>query len=289
MPDSSRAAQEAAVRDLRELHHGAEGADRPRAALLLGLAIADLAAQLPDTDPRVPELAREGLARLDESDASTADVARSRESLRSRLRSSRKPRGTPAAPSPAAGGPDDVRAPETLRFGGGDMSWNVDWATLRNATEEGREMMEALRFMMPAVPGPLQQFMAGGLDVFGAIDAGQWTPENDQALAGLTQLAETTGMGRETLPFMQGIAMFVRLRRCMSSGAGKDHPDWPSAAEIDRVVDGLESQPDLVHGLGPPFSDFTGMSHFLAAELGHGAGLVRHPLWCRDPGPGLVR
>jgi hypothetical protein len=52
------AKREANVRRLRELHLHAEDADRPRAALLLGLAISDLTTHLPDHDPRLPELAR---------------------------------------------------------------------------------------------------------------------------------------------------------------------------------------------------------------------------------------
>jgi hypothetical protein len=76
------AQQEDVLWRLRELHEVADDEDRPRAALLLGLAIADLVAGLPDEDARRGELVAEGLSRLAESADDSAAVRTARELLR---------------------------------------------------------------------------------------------------------------------------------------------------------------------------------------------------------------
>ena len=92
------ARQEDVVGRLRELHDVADDEDRPRAALLLGLAIADLVAGLPDDDARRGELAAEGLARLAESADDSAAATAARDLLRGCL-----PAAAAEEPAPGAG------------------------------------------------------------------------------------------------------------------------------------------------------------------------------------------
>jgi hypothetical protein len=77
----NQAEHRATIEWLRELHRDAAGEDRRRAALLLGLAIAELARRLPVSDPHWAELAAEGLARLDEAADASRAAADARELL----------------------------------------------------------------------------------------------------------------------------------------------------------------------------------------------------------------
>src|SRR5580700_10654796 len=98
-------AREDAIRRLRELHDVAADADRPRAALYVGLAAADLIALLPDGDRRRGELATDAQTRLDGLDHGTPETAALAERLRPYL---------PAEP-------------DCQELAGGDLNWNVDW------------------------------------------------------------------------------------------------------------------------------------------------------------------
>lgn len=118
---------------LREMHAAADAADRPRAALYLGLALADLVPGLPDDDPRRGELAAEGMARLDEAGGLSSAAVPAKERLSRYLP------------------PDSEPAP--LRFAGADMTWDVDWPALFGPTEAARNvitMLPALASMLPA-------------------------------------------------------------------------------------------------------------------------------------------
>jgi hypothetical protein len=77
---------EQTVKRLRELHNYADEVDRPRAALLLGLAVADLVAELAEDDPRRGTLAEEGLSRLAESADVSPAVVTATELLRECVR-----------------------------------------------------------------------------------------------------------------------------------------------------------------------------------------------------------
>ena len=265
------AGREEAVRRLRELHHyaGDDDAGLPQAALLLGQAISDLVSHLPSTDPRLPELAREGLARLEDSGIATATVTKARQLLR---------RYVPASP-----GPRDANGPETLRLNGGDLTWNVDWETLREASEGARSAMAVLPLLMQRLPEEAQQGLAGMLQIVKAFDAGQWTPEHDRALANATQSLEASGLGWN----LRAMSMIIRLQRCQAaSGAAAD---WPSPAELDEVIAGLESAEDPASGLGGPLEAASGMPHFLAAQLlmarvtidARGRGAARGRSWSK--------
>ena len=93
--------QQDVIRRLRELHDAADDEDRPQAALLLGLAIADLVAVLPEGDPRRGELGAEGLSRLAESADATATTRAPASCWRTSRRRARTrpPRESPPAPA----------------------------------------------------------------------------------------------------------------------------------------------------------------------------------------------
>lgn len=145
---SDRARQEGVVRRLRELHESADEEDQPRAALLLGLALADLVRALPGDDPARAERAAEGVARLAECAAGTsAAVEAARDSLAA------------AAPGPDPG-------PASFPLTGGNLNWDMDWGALREMSEAGlrlhyhlqlgRGPADALRRAQPDLlrPGP---------------------------------------------------------------------------------------------------------------------------------------
>jgi hypothetical protein len=137
--------REANVRTLRELYAAAEDGERPRAALLLALAISDLTGRLPADDPRLSTFAQEALALFAGCDTSTqapatiAEVERSRALLHRHL-------SPPEAADPA---PAAVAEPEParLRWVPEGLRWNgrtVDPQQFRQATEFARMASAAL-------------------------------------------------------------------------------------------------------------------------------------------------
>lgn len=244
MPDSKNLA---AVEQLRQLHSAAEGEYRCRAAVQLGLVIADLVAELSGDDRRLPELAEEGLLRLDEGTVGadtaipTAAVARARDVLSSRVR----PPATPAEFS---------ISPEILGLMG-----KLDPSTMHSA-------FEAVRLMMPDVPEghPNRVMMRTLLRLFDAdlVDgfrSGRWKPEFDEALAGFDQLeADVVEAGGSLDPQVLSILHEVsaRLHEVRGTSATdrphvsersveperpeprpvSDEPHWPSGPELQRFL-----------------------------------------------------
>jgi hypothetical protein len=138
------------VARLRKEHAAADGVERSRTALLLGLAISDLVADLPSDDSRLPGLAEEGMLRLDEGAASAAPtwaaaIEQGKEVLEGKLRS---PAAVHPPPAPAAATPTDrSRSPE-LPFA---LSWekitNTYSGNFAGAVGMLRMVMEAVRPM----------------------------------------------------------------------------------------------------------------------------------------------
>jgi len=52
--------------------------------------------------------------------------------------------------------------------------------------------------------------------------------------------------------------MMIRIQRCQQVWGQGIEPDWPSLAELDVLIDGLESAEDLAGGLGAPFQAVDG-------------------------------
>jgi hypothetical protein len=232
------------VARLRELHAGAEGAEQRRAALLLGLAIAHLAEHLPDDEPRLPELAREGMLRLDERDAEdeppsvTAAVEQSRQLLGKHLPRS-KTATTVEMPYP-------LLAPEGLE----EVAKTID-------PQKFWHLTEALRFLRPMVPegDPLQaplRLMGRAAEAMDLARTNQWTPEHDQLLADVREMASAADQLDPTMAaiahsfaaMLGGMRWFLREMRL-----GEDAQ--PDPAELDGLITEAESALDRLRGTGP--------------------------------------
>jgi CHAT domain-containing protein len=246
-------AQEEVVRRLRELYEATDDEDRPRAALLAGLAVADLVALLPDGDPRLGELAAEGLALLAGSaDASPATRAAS-ERLHEHLLEA------------AAGAPNPE--PESLSLSGGDLNWDLDWEALRGPSEAAKNVIGMLPAMASMLPLglPLRQALTNITDVLGAFEQGQWTPERDASLKQAIKHVEEGGLGTGLGSILRLIAMMIRVRRCQRVHEEGGEPNWPSLAEFDALIADMESAQDLAAPMGAPFQAMDGLHHMYIA------------------------
>ena len=250
------AQQEDVIRRLRELHDTADDEDRPRAVLLLGLAIADLVAGLPDDDARRGELAAEGLSRLAESADDSAGVATARELLRGCL--------------PAAASKEPAREPESFPLGGsGKLDWDLDWEALRGSAEAARNLTAMLPFLASMFPPtePLGQALTSIVEVIDAFDQGQWSPERDTALTKAIKQVEAGGLGTGLAVMLRAIAMMIRVRRCQEAERATGQPNWPALAELDTLIADMESADDLGSSLGAPFQAVDGMHHLFIAAV----------------------
>ena len=252
------------IRRLRELYDGADDEDRPRAALYLGLALADQVAGLPADHPERGNRAEEGLARLAES----ADTSPAAAAAAERLKSCR--------PAPAP------QAPASLPLLGGDLNWDLDWEALRGPSEAGRNLAAMLPFLASSLPpqDPTRNALVSIKEVLDAFEQGQWTPERDLALSTAIEQVEASGLGAGTGLILRVTAMMIRMQRCQQAMREGSQPDWPSLAELDRLIAGLESAGDLEVGLGGPFGAIEGLHHlFIAAAV-----MMRIQVSVRGPG-----
>jgi len=239
------AAREDAIQRLRELHDTADDADRPRAALYVGLAAADLIALLPEDGPRRGELAADALSRLGRPDGASAESAALAERLREYL---------PAEP--------------VIELGGGDLNWDVDWAALQGPAESAKSVLDMLPFMASMLPpqAPARQALASITEVLQAFERGQWTPERDRSLQAAIEQVEAGGLGAGLAVMLRLIAVTIRVRRCQQVAEAGGQPRWPSLAELDELIAGMESAEDLSEGVGGPFQAIDGLHHMYIAS-----------------------
>jgi CHAT domain len=244
---------EQTVKRLRELHNYADEVDRPRAALLLGLAVADLVAELAEDDPRRGTLAEEGLSRLAESADVSPAVVTATELLRECVRLT-------AADEAAQG-------PESVRLEGGDLNWDVDWQALRGPAEAGRNLASMLPYLASMLPpqDPTRHALTSITDVLRAFEQGQWSPEHDAALTTAIAQVDAAGLGVGLGLMLRIVAIFIKARRCQQVRQDGGEPDWPSPAELDVLIEDLESADELLGGLGPPFEVVEGLHHLFVA------------------------
>lgn len=247
--------QEDVVRRLRELHAAVNDEDRPRAALLLGLAITDLAALLAEDDPRRGELAAEGLPLLAGSAGASPAATAASDQLRGCL---------PATPAD-----EQAPRPGTFPLGGGDLNWDLNWEALRGPAEAARNLTATLPFLASMLPpqAPLRQALTSITDVMDAFDQGQWSPERDAALKMAIEQVEAGGLGTGLGLLLRTVAMMIRVRRCQQAHDEGGQPHWPSLAELDTLVAELESADDLARGFGAPFQAIDGLHHLFIAGV----------------------
>ena len=240
------------LRRLRELYEYAADLDRPRAALPIGLMLADIVPAMPVDHPERNDLAAEGLDRLAESgDVSPAVVAAAE-----RLRE--------CCPPAAAAEPDPGPAAFPLR--GGDLNWDLDWQALRGPAEASRNlvaMLPLLASMFPPLAGPLKSIK----EVLDAFEQGQWSPGRDAVLNTAIEQVEASSLGTGTGLILRTAAMMIRMQRCQQTLAKGGQPDWPSLAELDWLIAQLESADDLSAGLGAPFGAIDGLHHLYFATV----------------------
>ena len=252
MSDSGAAGRDDdVIRRLRELYDGADDDDKPRAALYLGLALADKVAALPADHQERGDLAEEGLARLVES----ADDSPAAAAAAGRLKNCR-PAAVPAGPA-------------SFPLLGGNLNWDVDWAALRGPAEAGRNLAAMLPFLATMLPpqDPTRNALTNIKEVLDAFERGQWTPEGDAVLSTAIDQVETSGLGAGTGLILRVTALMIRMQRCQQVLKEGGQPDWPSLAELDRLIDGLESARDLEADLGAPFSAIQGLHHVFIASV----------------------
>lgn len=270
MSDSGDPGQESyLIERLRQLYDGADDEDRPRAAMFLGLALADRMDALLADDARRGNLAKEGLERLAESAITTPAVAAAIE----RLHRCRRPS---TAPEPDPG-------PASFPLGGGDLNWDLDWGVLRGPSEASRKLVAMLPFLASMLP-PEQASMRNALttikEVLDRFEQGHWSPEGDAALSAAIELVETGGLGAGVAVILRVAAMTIRMQRCQLTLAEGGLPDWPSLAELDRLIDQLDSADDLSVGFGAPFEAVEGVQHLYFAI----AIMMRLQVSVRAPG-----
>jgi CHAT domain-containing protein len=238
-------ALEDAIRRLRELHDAAVDADRPRAAVYVGLAAADLIALLPEDDRRRGELAADALSRLDGLDGDSPQTAALAERLRGYL----------------------PTQPETIQLGGGDLNWDVDWAALQGPAQSAKSVLDMLPFMASMLPpqAPLRQALTSITDVLQAYERGEWTPQRDRSLKTAIEQVEAGGLGAGLAMTLRLIAMTIRVQRCQLVAEAGGRPQWPSLAELDALIAGFEAADDLSESLGGPFQAVDGLHHMYIA------------------------
>jgi hypothetical protein len=262
---------------LSELHEGADDEDRPRAALLLGLAIADLVGELPDGDPRRGELAAKGLACLAESADASAPAATATNVLRGCL-------------STVTG--DASAGPESFPLIGAELNWDLDWGPLIRPAEAARNLTATLPFIASMLPpgDPLRRAFESITQVLAAFDENQWSPSRDAALSAAITQVEASGLGSGLGLMLRAVAMLVRGQRCQQVLQERGQPDWPSTGELDQLIAGLESADELGAGLGAPFQAAEGMHHLFIGSMVllrvqvsvHGPGARQDAAWRDD-------
>ncbi|HEX4829686.1 MAG TPA: CHAT domain-containing protein [Trebonia sp.] len=239
------ARREDAIRRLRELYDAAGDGDRPQAALYIALASADLIALLPEGDRRRGELATDALSRLDGPDDGSPEATAVSERLRAYL---------PAEP-------------EVISLGGGDLNWDVDWSALQGPAESANSLLDMLPFLASMLPpgAPMRQALTSINEVLQAFERGQWTPERDRALKAAIEQVAVGGLGTGLAMVLRMIAMMMRIRRCQQVAEAGSQPQWPSLAELDALIAGLEAADDLNESLGGPFQAINGLHHMYIA------------------------
>jgi len=262
--DSGNPVPDDVIQRLRELYDGADDEDRPRAALFLGLALADQVARLPAGHPERGDRAEEGLVRLAESADASPAAAAAIQRLKS-CRPAAVPQGPPSFP-----------------LGGADLNWDLDWGALQGASEAGRNLAAMLPLLASSLPAqaPLRNALMSIKEVLDAFERGQWSPEGDAALSAAIEQVEASGLGTGTGLILRVTAMMIRMQRCQQTLKEGGQPDWPSLTELDRLIAGLESADDLAIGLGGPFGAVDGLHHvFIAAVI-----MMRLQVSVRGPG-----
>ena len=264
-------AREDAVRRLCELHDAADDADRPRAALYVGLASADLIELLPQDDRRCGELAADALSRLDGLDGDSPESA----ALAERLR------GVPARRAgvrhPARRGRLELGRGLGGSAGSGRVGQECDSTcchSWRRCCRRGRRSGRR----SPASPTCSQAF-----------ERGQWTPERDRSLKAAIEQVETGGLGAGLAMMLRLIAMTIRVRRCQQVADAGGRPQWPSLAELDELIAGVESAEDLRESLAGPFQAMDGLHHMYIAVAVCMRLHVDTKRNGRTPGRGLAR
>lgn len=240
------------IRRLRELYDGADDEDRPRAALYLGLALADRVAGLPADHPDIGELAGEGLARLAESgDASVAMGVASERLKRCR-----------PAPVP--------QEPASFPLLGGDLNWDLDWAALQGPAEASRNLAAMLPFlasMLPPHEATLRNALTSIKDLLDTFERGQWSPEGDSVLRAAIEQVDASGIGTGIGVLLRVTAMMIRMQRCQRLLKEGGQPDWPPLAELDWLIAVLESDRELAVDLGAPFGAVEGLHHLFIVAV----------------------
>lgn len=247
---SDLAALKETVSRLRAMHHDTAGEDRQRVALSLGLAIADLVARLPEDDPRMNEVAEEGLRLLEEPTDSTPAAVRAGEVLR-QVKARR----------------ERSREEETVPLPGPDLSWELDWSVLQGPAQNARQMLQTLPFLANMLPpqAPLRQTLTDIGNVMSAFDQGQWSPKHDKALAAASRQVAAAGLGSGMGLVLRMLGLTIRTQRCQSAEGQGHQPDWPAPADLDGLIADLESSDDITRGLGPTFQAIDGLHHLYIA------------------------
>ncbi|WP_256788127.1 CHAT domain-containing protein [Frankia sp. AvcI1] len=237
---SRLAALEEGVRRLREMYAEAGEADRGRAALSLGLAIADFVDHLPAGDTRLPELAREGVGRLTEAEADehSAELASARARALSRLGHRLR-----VAPPTATVQPSADRLPGApFDFGPGV---DVNWPAWREAEQWTRSGFDVLRFLSAIAPGEYEPVVQAAERLAKVSDASGLGSEATRQ-AGTAYLnevlahADTVGLDDGQSVLTRAFLLMFRIVRATEVDGGGQPVDWPSAAELDTAIADLE-------------------------------------------------
>jgi hypothetical protein len=213
----------AAVEQLRQLHAVADGEFRSRYAVQLGMVIADVVACLPDGDARTPELAEEGLRRLDEGAAdagatmSAAAVERARAVLSGRAR-------------PADGERHHFEMSPVIL----EKMGNLDPTMLHSAVAAMRTMLPDLPATHPSRVMATVLVELADTGIVDVIGSGRWKPEYDRPLARLDRIeadvaAAGGSMDAQTSTILG--AMAARLHEIRRASA-PDAPGPPHDAEL---------------------------------------------------------
>jgi len=180
-----------------------------------------------------------------------------------------------AGPAPTAETTDTAETAETAEApppptgapAVADLTLDVDWTAMRQATQSARQMADAMRLMAPSLPGDMRGLTDAFTSLWDSVEASG--PQSDQTLTALRQLAATMrALGEPDLTVnLDALIMAMRIGHCREAERGGQPAQWPEREELDVLVAALARVDDPMVGVGAAFGQMAGMHRLYLAFL----------------------